>query len=57
MKFKSRKLKCWTCDKVILHYKLPTEPIWECDKCGGLRKIDGTPSLGEMMNLPQGEQK
>jgi len=53
-KYKSRNLKCWTCGKTTKHNQVPYDDVWECEICGGLRKIDGTPSLGELMNLPKG---
>ena len=52
-----RKLKCWTCNKTTIHNLVPGDEIYECEICGGLRRIDGTPSLGELMNLPKGNKK
>ncbi len=52
-----RNLKCWTCGKTTLHNLVPNEDIYECSECGGLRKVDGTPSLAEFMGLPRGKVK
>lgn len=50
----ARKLKCWTCNTTTMHYILHEEKIYECNICGGLRKVDGSESLGELMGLSKG---
>ena len=51
-----RKLKCWNCGDSQIHYLIPGDNIYECKKCGGLRRVDGTQSLGELMGLSKGKK-
>lgn len=47
-----RRLRCDTCCKVTKHNKVPCDDIYECEVCGGLRKVDGiTPSLARMLGV------